>query len=303
MFMSDDIPKPEKLTAGDLMNPSHPNREEFIEATAAFLKNNKDIIEAVSTGFNVLVNIINKFMPAAFQALSETISSIREANEQRQLIYPKIVHNLDYLASHCWFLSMEIGLTDFEEQALSLESIPDYQNRDDLVNECFLAFYKKNLNYLSNSIITDYPERAFAITPAIEAHNRGDYALSIPVFFAQADGILLSITELELFSAKGHISHLARKKISSDLTFENWRSLIAASAWKPLSDKRPFGWSLTERNRNSYTGLNRNTILHGIDLNYATEINSYKAFSLLAYISSLKGILEEYDVPDEIKQE
>lgn len=290
--MNDDLPKSDKFTMGDLMDPEHPRREELIARVTHFFQENKELSRTLSEGFNAFSRVVDRIAPAALQIFSDTALLMKKAHEDRQIIYPKIVDNLDFLASQCWFLSMEVSLVDFEQQALILESIPDYQNRADLVDESFVAFYKEYLPHLSTSIVEAFPERAFAIKPAIDAHNRGEFALSIPVFFAQSDGILLALTERELFTSKGHISDWAREKISSNPESETWINLIDTSAWKPLSSQRPVGWTKGSRNENAYTGLNRHTTLHGLDLEYATEVNSYKAFSLLAHVASLGGVLE-----------
>ena len=52
----------------------------------------------------------------------------------------------------------------------------------------------------------------------MNAHLRGEYALSVPIFFAQADGISAAMVGRHIFSGKkgrsDHISSLAAEKIS-----------------------------------------------------------------------------------------
>jgi len=297
--MSDEMPESKKIKMRDFADPNYPEREELTKVITAFVNENKEAVQAVVNGIGVLGQIISRVVPGVLQIVSGAVSAIQKAQVYRQKNYPIILNNLDYLANRCWFLSMEVGIEDFEQQALILESIPDDKNRDYIIDASFIKFYEEHFAYLSSSIIENFPERAFAISPAIEAHKRGEYALSIPVFFAQADGILLGLTELELFSSRKHISALAQEKVSTSMESDNWIWLIDTTAWKPLSDKRPFGWSPNERTKNAYTGINRNTILHGLDLEYATEVNSFKAFSLLAYIASLRGVLKKIDTFDE----
>ncbi len=42
--------------------------------------------------------------------------------------------------------------------------------------------------------------------------------------------------------------------------------------------------------------INRHTVMHGIDVKYGTEVNFYKCFSLLKYLSDVLFELEENSV-------
>ena len=50
--------------------------------------------------------------------------------------------------------------------------------------------YASSIFEHAEDIIKDNMDREFAIRPAVNAHKRGEYALSVPIFFAQAEGIL-----------------------------------------------------------------------------------------------------------------
>lgn len=74
---------------------------------------------------------------------------------------------------------------------------------------------------------------------------------------------------------------------------ENWFGYFDDATWSPLSAVRPIGWSPKERREAGYSGFNRHTTMHGMDLHYASEVNSYKAFSLLCYVASVKPESED----------
>lgn len=281
----------EKFTLGELMDPQHPRRKQMFKRMDEFFTPRKEFDQALSTGISSLSGLADAILPCALKIFSETAALMKRAVEQRAIIYPDIVDKLDFLASQCWFMSMDIDLIGFEEQVLSLKTIPDYQSSHEAVNASFVKFYTEYQQYLCGVITTRFPNRAFAIQPAFDAHMRGEYALSVPVFFSQADGILFELTEKELFTSRGHISDWARNKIENSPNTHPTFNLLDSAAWTPLSQQRPFGWTQTKRQVNSYEGLNRNTTLHGLDLEYATCVNSFKAFSLLAHVASLDDVL------------
>jgi len=69
---------------------------------------------------------------------------------------------------------------------------------------------------------------------------------------------------------------------------ESALDLLEIEMLNPVSDRQPIGYDPKQRKANSYTGLNRNTVIHGEALEeYATEINSLKAFSLMCCIAAL----------------
>jgi hypothetical protein len=47
-----------------------------------------------------------------------------------------------------------------------------------------------------------------------------------------------------------------------------------------------------DRKEARYNGLNRNTVLHGIDVEYASELNSFKAFSLMCHAAGIGEVLK-----------
>jgi hypothetical protein len=63
-----------------------------------------------------------------------------------------------------------------------------------------VTYYHTNLQPFSDELTSEYPKRAAAIKAAVNAHvslAEHGYFLSIPVFIAQADGLLAEITGVE----------------------------------------------------------------------------------------------------------
>ena len=217
---------------------------------------------------------------------------LHQAYQQRLEKYPRLADNIDSLARQGWFVSLDLPLPTYEELAFALERLAANQDKTDLVDNLFVECLQSEIEDQCKRLVENNPHRAFAIQPAVAAHLRGEYALSVPVFFSQAEGIVRDRTERELFTRpKGkpweHVNDWAKKKRVSVRQTEDPFEHFEDALWSPLALDLPITWSPQKRREHEYTGLNRNTTLHGIDLDYASEVNSLKAFSLLCYVSSV----------------
>ena len=104
------------------------------------------------------------------------------------------------------------------------------------------------------------PRRAILLD-AVEAHFEGRYALSVPTFFAQLEGILRNIGAID-----------SRDDLKAKIK-EDWdtRMLFAMS-----EDARLFNAFLSRlyEGKRGTTEFNRNPISHGANVTYDTEENS-----------------------------
>lgn len=127
------------------------------------------------------------------------------------------------------------------------------------------------------------PRRAKLLKSAFGAHRRGEYALAIPVFLAQADGMCQEITGVQLYGRREGVPRLA-----SDL-FLREASEITRWLLTPLIEPMPISASSSER-AGLTDALNRHAVLHGESVDYDSSLNSYRAISLLVYVSWVLGI-------------
>lgn len=292
--MDSEEEKKEGLIISDLADPDFPERQEIVRnienSILTFLQRPE-----IPVYLDAFQKIINRIVPPAIKFLSdvgEFAVKMQAANDLRSEIYPKIIDHLNFLATKTWFVSKSLAFADYELLAFSPERIGMEDEDEEALNDQFVSVYKENMEYFENLLLEEFPNRAFAIRPAIQAHRRGEFALSIPVFLSQADGILLDLTSAELFTSNGHISKHAQEQMSKT-PHESWFGYFDDATWSPLSAVRPIGWSPKQRREAGYSGFNRHTTMHGMDLHYATEVNSYKAFSLLCYVASVKSDEEE----------
>lgn len=135
-----------------------------------------------------------------------------------------------------------------------------------------------------------FPTRSKIILAAFDAHRKGEYYLSIPVFFAQVEGICTEIVGSRFFSLK------KGRPATTDWASEYEQGDYVSLLLRPLLE---VGEARRIQEKGKPSGVNRHDVLHGDSLDYGTKVNSYKALSLLIYVGvtiyELKEWLEKRD--------
>jgi hypothetical protein len=159
--------------------------------------------------------------------------------------------------------------------------IDEFKGAQDISEGQIIDFYRNHLDAIDRKICEKFPNRQKIIRDAFNAHRRGEYSLSIPVLFAQIDGISYEFFEKYFFKSennKPQTSGIIKDKYKED-QFGHEMSM-------PLREKSPV--NLNERERvQHFTGLNRHLVMHGSSLDYDTEVNGLKAVSLIDYVYSV----------------
>jgi hypothetical protein len=141
------------------------------------------------------------------------------------------------------------------------------------------SHFAECLTAVESSLASEFPRRAAILKKAFEAHGRGDYELSIPVFLSQADGISKEVFGASIYSRRksnvdsrrDFIATIAEQRMERDF-------LEVALILTPLN--------ASERDRALLQdALNRHEILHGVNTSYASTANSLKAVSWLQYVA------------------
>jgi hypothetical protein len=163
------------------------------------------------------------------------------------------------------------------------------------IDEVMAQYYRINLRSFTDDLTSRYPGRAAAIQAALNAHSslgREGFLLSIPVFIAQADGLLTEITEVkcamvkerkgnELQASKALREKLVADPESLDLAHPILR--LDESDFMKSAEARQIA---AQASGESFTALNRHQVMHGESSDYGTEINSLKAFSFLVCVGA-----------------
>jgi hypothetical protein len=205
------------------------------------------------------------------------------SKEQEDAAFQKYVN---ILAEKGWFISLwHTPLSGLRRIAKCYED-GKIQAADDAMS----AHFSECLDEIEDSLTKTFPSREKILRKAFEAHRNKNYELSIPAMLSQADGI-----GCEIFKVYGLESIYSRKdsevkKLKKFLETEA-RKTASLAYWALLvAEFLPVNASRSDRSR--FPGaMNRNSILHGEDVSYATSVNAHKAVSWIQYVASFKTCL------------
>ena len=208
---------------------------------------------------------LDAFVRPAFADLAESFRKLPKQTRNALLI----------LGAHGWFLDLEMPLPGLWE----LEKALKEGNVED-AEQALVDYFRERLPEISERLATEFPPRRKILKAAFDAHARGEYELSIPVFLAQADGICQELVGVQLFKRR-------RNKPATSVCVE----ALGADTFRcallcPLAHPLPISFAAHERGAD-FGDLNRHQVLHGESVDYGTEINSFKAISLLNYINQV----------------
>ncbi|MEW5948444.1 MAG: hypothetical protein AB1711_03420 [Thermodesulfobacteriota bacterium] len=183
---------------------------------------------------------------------------------------------LGTLAQYGWYLDSDMPLS----QGLRVAEFVESGKMED-ANDLMVDYFENNIEDVCKRISDDFPERRGILEAAFNAHKQRQFALSIPVLLAQADGVCLELTGVQLYAKRGdgQTTKLldAFKNSAADEDF--------SSAWLiPLTNVFPIAFGAQQR-AGLPDGLYRHAVLHGESTSYDTLVNSCKAISLLSFTS------------------
>lgn len=183
------------------------------------------------------------------------------------------------LAENGWFIpSMDFSIDIHYELAAEL-----VRENIEMIDKKICELIDTEFDKLKKDIINSVPHRGRLIEAACSAHISKEYALSIPVFLSQTDGICKDKINKDFF---GKTNGLPQTASFVDSLGDSYTASLLA----PFKYVIPITATEKQRDINSIS-LNRHKVLHGEDYQYDTELNSYKSFSLLSYVSSVLQLL------------
>lgn len=178
--------------------------------------------------------------------------------------------SLTKLAHRGWFLGPNWPVSAISVLGRQVEVAPHD------VDEDVGQYIGRNLD-IEARLVESYPHRSKLLQEGFWAHRKQKYALSIPLFLAQADGLFYDRFQENLFRKRGRED--AAKGFTSEV-----KGLFFRAVLYPLSESTPL-WEDSRSLEENFGGLNRHQVLHGMKVDYDTEISSLKAISLLDYLN------------------
>ena len=178
------------------------------------------------------------------------------------------------LAKRGWYCEMNMPF-----QVLNVLKVAFQSGDFGKVDAIMAGYVQHHLKGIMCSCEKSFPGRWPILKLAFLAHRKKQYALSIPVFLAQADGICNEIFGVQLYKRKNKVPVTAGRLqplVDTDLSdafLEPLRIGGAISAYDDEAAKAP-------------DLLNRHQVLHGLSIDYGTELNSFRSISLIAYVAT-----------------
>lgn len=220
---------------------------------------------------------------AAFQPIAKMAAQAFDGFRPAMLAIAEAIQKLpddlrivvSALAERGWYISAEMDIPFLRLLQAAVES-GDLSVIDKLME----SWVASSVSEIEARAAARFPNRAAIIAAAIQAHQRQEFELSVPVLLIQVEGMCVQEFETKLYSTKKGIPN------TKDLAESMIDGPITEVFLLPLC--QPSGLTAGADYRSNYPyAINRHEILHGINTDYASLTNSLKAISLMDYFVSL----------------
>lgn len=194
------------------------------------------------------------------------LQAMRELDEKEQRL-------ASILASRGWVISPSLPISATH----SLLRIHDEQGMDTLEETLIAHYDAETLEQLLESCYDrpTFAARRHLFEPALGAHRRGEYVLSVPVWLMQIDGIVFD--ELAIDDVFSKVKNRKRRqKLQQELGgANNYGEHMLTGLMEVLEAAGESTRQATAQE------IRRHLVLHGIDLGYGTERNSIQGVLML----------------------
>lgn len=221
---------------------------------------------------------------AVAEAVQKVVApALEQFEDSMRALPPRTREALLLLGSHGWFMDLEWTMPQLWALKEALLEGDVVQVEKELVEH-----FEGRLEDIEQSLAEKFPRRARILRAALGAHRRKEYELSIPVLFAQTDGICKEMANGYLFIRE----RTGRKPEISIYVEQVFTDALKMALLSPLCIILPIGASQKQRMAETEL-LNRHAILHGESLTYGTQTNSLKAVSLINYVAQVLEVVSE----------
>jgi len=206
--------------------------------------------------------------------LAQKLQPIAESAQKFYKFTKKFEKIAEIATNFSWFITSSIDI-------LTLRKLFDLYNNEDAINKILIQYYTEEMEKLKDNLCKDFPNRAAIINEAYNAHLNQNYYSSIVLFLTQIDGISKIYKGQEFFQGGRWKQVALDDQIKSKLAYQFLKVYFS-------SENIELPIKLSERERKNHSGIihiNRHQIIHGETVDFNTEINSLKVFSLLVTLT------------------
>lgn len=240
----------------------------------------------IMLGVFEIADVIREALHAVIESskpLLTTIAGIDWVEVKRRVdqLPAQSKHAMAQALAKGWFFGWHDSLQSLVELLDRLAAAPSTE-----LDALMVEYYRANMPNFAQQLSERYPDRALAIKAAVTAHTsmpEGGFLLSIPVFIAQTDGLLAELVGVESPMTRQHGANVIRERYANDQeTLDLLLPLLElGSSTLLMSSKERKEFS---RKLGAFDALNRHQVMHGERSDYGSEMNSLRAFSLLAFV-------------------
>ena len=154
------------------------------------------------------------------------------------------------------------------------------------VNKFLEEYYEEQLGNIENRLFSRNPKRKGILKEGFDNHRKGDYFSSITLLLTQADGLCYDKAKKFYFQNNNRLKRdkIYKPAIEEEIIEESFMFLKEYLA--PMNHTAPINESM-DNMENFPVRFNRHEIIHGVDLEYGTKINSLKTISFLNYLNDV----------------
>jgi hypothetical protein len=216
-------------------------------------------------------------IPKFNHPILESLKSFEEIGNRLKEYEAKTPGYLLLIAQNGWYIEL-----DSEMKMPSAIAKLFQENQTDRANEKLIEYYDNNLIRIFETLEERHSNRKDIFKQILSSYNNGNYYVIIPCILSQIDGVCFDFTQKKFFIKEKDNNYLPQ--ISAELEKSTGSFLIIFLS--PLKNQTPI--MVQEKQISNFPcKLNRHEILHGINTDYGTKMNSLKVISLLKYISDL----------------
>lgn len=237
---------------------------------------------------------ISKFMSdlvMAFEVFAKNAAPIINHVVQFHKNSAAIASFIPALEQRSWFVSFSIPTSYFPGLVAAAEEGGEARVATEIE-----SIYRQEISEMATELSLLFPARSSQILPAYQAHARHEYALSVPMFLIAAAGICRDALQTDLF-AQNHFTKKLNEILKQQKIEEARRTEYESAILGVFERTVKLATSAKPDDPHLHFEVNRHLVLHGSALpdRYGTEVNSLKAFSFLATVTSVLSIVRRME--------
>jgi hypothetical protein len=177
------------------------------------------------------------------------------------------------LSNYGWYLDMDLGISETNSLLELMQ-----KNEIQAIDEYLSKYYSKKLRRIEEKLCSNHKNRKAIISEAFECHRKKRYFSSITLFLTQADGICHDKSRKFYFKNNKKLSNKNVYKPEIEAEIERVPEGILDYILAPLTKPTAIN-DLTSNVKNFPVRLNRHEILHGVDFEFSSKLNSLKVYN------------------------